>query len=164
MTDNKIKMNIKYFSLGLPSPNRFEKIIRIIFGVVCIAIAVFWFNFNIKALKADGTLWITVVFLLGFGFYQIWSGLGRTIKYIEIGSGLIKIKKNPILPVFEINADEIEKVEIFPFNLIFYLKTQKKIMLRFGASFQETNEKIKDEILRFAESHNFLVVFIEEKL
>ena len=157
-------MDIKYFTLGATATNKFEKIIRIIFGVVCIAISGFWFSFNIKALKADGTLWITVVFLSAFGFYQIWSGLGRAIRYIEIGSGLIKIKKNPFFPVTEIKAVEIEKIEIFPFNLIFYLISQKKIMLRFGASYQETNEKIKDEILIFGESNNIPVEFIEERI
>ncbi|HEY5470882.1 MAG TPA: hypothetical protein VIK07_10190 [Bacteroidales bacterium] len=157
-------MDIKYFTLGATATNRFEKIIRIIFGIVCVAIAAFWFSFNIKALKADGTLWITVIFLSGFGFYQIWSGLGRAIRYIEIGSGLIKLKKNPIFPAIIINADEIEKIEIFPFNLIFYLKSKKKIMLRFGATFQETNEKIKDEILEFAELNNITAEFIEEKI
>jgi hypothetical protein len=157
-------MDIKYFSLGLPAPNKFEKLIRIIFGLVCIAIALFWLNFNIKAVKADRSLWITVVFLLGFGFYQIWSGLGRAIKYIEIGSQLIRIKRNPFFRVVEIEAHEIEKIEIFPFNLIFYLKSTKKTMLRFGASFQDTNEKIKEEILMFGESNNIAVEFIEEKL
>lgn len=159
-----MKMNIKYFTLGATAPNNFEKIIRVIFGIVCIAISAFWFSFNIKALKADGTLWITVLFLSAFGFYQIWSGLGRTIRYIEIGSGLIKLKKNPFFPAIGIRSDDIEKIEVFPFNLIFYLKSQKKIMLRFGASFQETNEKIKDEILLFGESHNIPVEFIEEKI
>lgn len=157
-------MDIKYYTLGGTSTNKFEKIIRIIFGLVCIAISAFWFSFNINALKADGTLWITVIFLSAFGFYQIWSGLGRTIRFIEIGRGLIKLKKNTILPAIDIKADQIERIEVFPFNLIFYLKSQKKIMLRFGASFQETNEKIKDEILIFGEAQNVPVEFIEEKI
>jgi len=157
-------MDIKYYTLGGTSTNKFEKIIRIIFGLVCIAISAFWFSFNINALKADGTLWITVVFLSAFGFYQIWSGLGRTIRFIEIGSGLIRLKKNTILPAINIKADQIERIEVFPFNLIFYLRSQKKIMLRFGASYQETNEKIKDEILIFGESNNIPVEFIEERI
>jgi hypothetical protein len=159
-----MEMNTKYFTLGSGATNNFEKLIRIIFGIVCIAISAFWFSFNIKSLKADGTLWITVIFLFAFGFYQIWSGLGRATRYIEIGTGLIKLKKNQIFPAVGIRADEIEKIEVFPFNLKFYLKSQKKIMLRFGATFQETNETIKDEILIFGESHNIPVEFIEEKI
>ena len=157
-------MEIKYFTLGGSENSRFEKIIRIIFGTVCIAVAVFWLNFNIKALKADGTLWITIVFLSGFGFYQIWSGLGKTTRFIEFGPDYISLKKNPLFPVKVIRADGIEKIELYPFNIIFYLKTKKKIMLRLGATFQETNEKIKDEIILFAESKNIPSEIIDEKI
>jgi hypothetical protein len=154
----------KYYALGTSSINSFEKVIRVIFGIVCIAISAFWFSFNIKTLKADGTLWITLAFLSAFGFYQIWSGLGRAIRYIEFSSGQIKLKKNSILPAIDIKANQIERIDVFPFNLILYLKSQKKMMLRFGASFPETNEKIKDEILRFGETNNIPVEFIEEKI
>ncbi len=157
-------MEIKYFTLGGNENNRFEKIIRIIFGTVCIAVALFWLNFNIKALKADATLWITIVFLSGFGFYQIWSGLGKTTRFIEFGPDYVKLKKNPLLLVTLIKADGIEKLELYPFNIIFYLKTKKKIMLRLGATFQETNEKVKDEIILFAEKVNIPVEIIEEKI
>jgi hypothetical protein len=157
-------MEIKYFTLGGNENNGFEKIIRIIFGTVCVAVAVFWLNFNIKALKADGTLWITIVFLLGFGFYQIWSGLGKTTRFIEFGPDYIRLKKNTIFPAAIIRADGIEKTELYSFNIIFYLKTKKKIMLRFGATFRETNEKIKDEIILYMESNNIPVEIIEEKI
>jgi len=69
-------MEKMYFSLGTSENNRLVKVIQIVFGVVCIAVAIFWLVFNIKSLKADGTLWITIIFLSGFGFYQIWAGLG----------------------------------------------------------------------------------------
>lgn len=157
-------MEIKYFSLGTNENNRLVKIIRILFGVVCIAVAIYWFSFNIKSLKADGTLWITIIFLTGFGFYQIWSGLGRATRFIEIAPGYIRLKKNPILPLVEMSSYEIEKIELFPLNLIFFLKSKKKILLRFGTTYHEINEKIKDEILSFAESNNIPFEFIEEKI
>ena len=157
-------MEIKYFSLSSSENNRLIKIIRIIFGVVCFAVAIFWSIFNIKSLKADGTLWITIVFLSGFGFYQIWAGLGHAISFIEIRSDKIRLKKNVILPAIGIRVEEIEKIELFPFNLIFFLKTGKRIFLRFGTTYHETNEKIKDGILGFAESNKIPLERIEEKL
>ncbi|MFA5819758.1 MAG: hypothetical protein WC854_10855 [Bacteroidales bacterium] len=157
-------MEIKYFSLGTSENNRLVNIIRIVFGVVCIAVAIYWFSFNIKSLKADGTLWITIIFLTGFGFYQIWSGLGRATRFIEIAPDYIRLKKNPILPPLKMSSGEIEKIELFPLNLIFFLKSKKRILLRFGTTYHEINEKIKDEILSFAESNKIPLEIIEEKL
>ena len=153
-----------YFSLGAAENNRLVKIIQVIFGIVCFAVAAFWLSFNIKSLKADRTLWITIVFLSGFGFYQIWSGLGRATRFIEISSEKIRLKKTILLPAIAIASEEIKKIEIFPFNLHIFLKSGKKILLRFGATYQETNEKIKDELLRFAEHNSINTEFVEEKI
>jgi hypothetical protein len=157
-------MEKKYFSLSAAENNRLVKIIQIAFGIVCFAIAAFWLYFNIKSLKADRTLWITVLFLSGFGFYQIWSGLGRAARFIEISSDKIRLKKTIFLPAVLIEAGEVQKIELYPLNIIFLLKSGKKMLLRFGATYQETNEKIKDEILIFAEQNSINAQFVEEKL
>ena len=157
-------MGIKYFSLGPGENTRVVKIIGIIFGIVCIAVAIFWLIFNIRSLKADGTLWITIIFLSGFGFYQIWAGLGRATRFIEIESDRIRLKKNPIFSPIGMHAGEIEKIELFPMNVIFFLKTKKRILLRFGTTYHETNELVKDEILGFAESHKIPLEMIQEEL
>ena len=157
-------MEIKHFSLSTSETNSLVKIITVIFGVVCIAVAIFWLNFNIQSLNTDGTLYITIVFLTGFGFYQIWSGLGRTARYVDMGSDTIRIKKNPILPSVLINVNEIEKIELFPLNVIFFLKSQRRFTLRFGTTYLETSNIIKDEILNFAESNYIHLEIMEEKL
>ena len=99
-------METKYFSLSSDENNRLVKIIQVIFGIVCFAVAIFWLIFNIGSLKADSTLWITILFLSGFGFYQIWSGLGKATRYIKIGTDKIWLKKNIMLPVVELHADK----------------------------------------------------------
>lgn len=109
-------------------------------------------------------LWITIVFLTGFGFYQIWSGLGLATRFIEIASTNIRLKKNSILPTELIEVSDLERVEIFPLNVIFYLKSSKKILLRFGTTYHEVNEKIQDEIIRFSELNNIPFEVIEEEL
>lgn len=157
-------MGKKYFSLGSFENNRLIKIIQIIFGIVCFTVAIFWLIFNIRSLKADGTLWITIIFLSGFGFYQVWAGLGQATRFIEISSDKIRLKKNIMLPAVEILPGEIQKIEVYPFNVIFYLKTKKRILLRFGTTYHETNEKIKDEILSFAELNSINTEIMEEKL
>ena len=157
-------MGKKYFALSAVDSNRLVKIIQIVFGIVCFSVAVFWLIFNIRSLKADATLWITIVFLSGFGFYQVWAGLGMATRFIEISSDKIQLKKSILFPAAKIPAEEIQKIELYPFNLILFLKSKKRLLLRFGATYQETNEKIKDEILSFAALNSIKVEIKEEKL
>jgi hypothetical protein len=157
-------METKYFSLGPIENNRLVKIIQIVFGIACLGVAIFWLIFNIKSLKADRTLWITIIFLSGFGFYMIWSGLGKATRFIEISSDKIRLKKTILFSALDIPESEIQKIEIFPFNLIIFLKTKKRIILRFSTTYYETNEKIKDEILGFAELNSISAEIKEEKI
>ena len=157
-------MEIKYFPLGTIEKKKVVNIIRIAFGVLCILVAAFWISFNSKQLKVDWTLWITIIFLAGFGFYQILSGLGKANTFIEIGPDSIRLKKNSVLPTEKLKADQIERIELFPLNVIFILRSGKKILLRFGTTYQDTNEIIKDEIILFAESKNIPLEIKEEKL
>jgi uncharacterized protein YlzI (FlbEa/FlbD family) len=101
---------------------------------------------------------------MGFGSYQVWAGLGRAASFIEFGQSYIRLKKNAILAPSVMNATEIQRIEMFPLNLIIFLKSGKRIMLRFGTTYYETNEKVKDEMLLFAESNNVPLEIIQEKL
>jgi hypothetical protein len=157
-------MDKKYFPLSSVDNNRVVKIVQVAFGIVCIVVDVFWLIFNIRSMKADGTLWITIIFLSGFGIYQIWAGLGRATRFIEINPDTIRLKKTVIFPAVVIPVSEIQKIEVFPFNLIFFLKTGKKIVLRFSSTYHETNEKVKDEILSFAEVNSINIEIVEEKI
>jgi hypothetical protein len=157
-------MDKKYFPLSSVENNRVVKIVQVAFGFVCIAVAVFWLIFNIRSMKTYGTLWITIIFLSGFGFYQIWAGIGRAIRFIEISSDTIRLKKTAVFPTVVISASEIQKIEVFPFNLIFILKTGGKNVLRFSSTYHETNEKVKEEIFRFAEINFISIENVEEKL
>src|SRR5450631_647685 len=118
-------MEKKYYSLSSVENSKLVKIIQVIFGILCFAVAGYWLYFNLRSLKTDGTLWITIIFLIGFGFYQICSGLGRATRFIEISTDKIRLKKTVLLPFTDFTKEEIEKVEIFPFNLKFYLKSGK---------------------------------------
>lgn len=157
-------MEKKYFLLSSVENNRVIRIIQIVFGIVCLAVAIFWLIFNIRSLKTGGTLWITIIFLSVFGLYQVWSGLGKATRFIEISSDRIRLKKTIILPAVEMSVGDIQKIEIYPFNLIFFLKAKKRLILRFSTTYQETNEKVKDELLVFGELNSIDVEFVEEKI
>jgi hypothetical protein len=143
-------METKYYSLGPSENSTLIKFIRLFFGLVCIAIAIFWMIFNIRSVKADRTLWITILFLSGFGFYQILAGLGRTSRFIQIGSDKIILKKNSLLPLRIIAASEIKKIEVFPLNLIFYFHNGQRTILRFGTAYTDNIDPIKSGIEEFA--------------
>ena len=157
-------METTYYSLGSVENNRFVKILQIVFGLLCIAVAVFWIVHNFKTLGSDTRLWITISFLTLFGLFQIWSGSGNAARYILIGRDNIRLKKNAILPAVNIVSTDIQKIEFFPLSLIFHLKPAKKIILRFGTVYYETNDKIVDKLFSFAETNNIPVEVIEEEL
>ena len=156
-------METKYFALSTVESNRLIKSVQVVFGIVCIAIALFWLYFNIKSIKTDNTSWVTIVFLSCFGFYMIWAGLGKATRFIEISSVKIRLKKTIFFPAVELAAGDIEKIELFPFKVVFFLRS-KKMILRLSSTFYETNAKIMDEIWNFGELNNIEVEEIEEKI
>lgn len=142
------------YSLDIRENNRFTRIIQIIFGAACIGIAGFWFIFNIKAESTDGALWITVIFLSGFGAYQIFSGLGYSSRFIEIAPEKIRLKKYNICTVKEILPAGLEKIESLPLSINFHLKPSGLIRLRFGTTYPEKIEIIRESPEKFADMNN----------
>jgi len=157
-------METRRYSLDTSENNRLIRIIRIVFGILCVIVALFWSRFNFNSLKSDGALWITILLLAAFGVYQIFSGLGKTAKYIEIGAVHLVIRNRSIFSPVRLTNTEIKKIELFPLNIVFFLKSDKRILLRFGTTYFETNEKIISEISSFAERNNIPLEIIEEKL
>jgi hypothetical protein len=108
-------------------------------------------------------LWITVLFLAGFGVYQIWAGAGRAKRFIEVGNEKIVLRKSSLLPREEISASEIKKIEVFPLNLIFYLHNGRKRVLRFGTTYADIIDPVKDAVEQFADLHNISLETIREE-
>ena len=152
------------FPLGNAEDRWFVRGFRIIFGIACIVMAAYWLNFNLRSLKTDWSLWVTIFFLLGFGFYQIWAGLGRAVRYIVVNPEMILMKKYSLRPPVKILPADISKIDIFPLNIYFIMKSGKKLLLRFGTIHYETNEKIVDEIIRFADSNSIPYELNEETI
>ena len=160
----KKQMEDKYFSLEVNRNNRLIKVFQIIFGIICAVLAVIWLILNLDSLMSNGTLWLSVIFLLGFAWYQINSGLGRGDKYIEIGHRTLKFKKNSLLPAQELNSSDIEKIEIYPLSIIFFVKSGKKIILRFGTTFTDVIDPVKNGIKEFCTLNNLKFEFGKEDL
>lgn len=157
-------MQLKYFSLEITENNKLTKVFRFLLGAVCIIVAFFWIFYKVHLLETDNILWVTIIFLLGFGFYQLWAALGLSARFIEIGPEHIRLKKNSLLPAVAMTVSQISSLEIHPLNIIFHLRSQKKINLRLGTTYYEINEQITDSIIAFAEENNVPFEIIEEKI
>jgi len=147
-------MTANYFQLSNSDKNRFVNILKVLLGIACIIIGIYWIIYEINVSENSSSTWITILFLLGFGFYEIWSGLGKAERYIEIGKTFIKFKKNVFLSARYIDVSEIDRIEIFSLKINFHLKKRAKITLRLGTTYIETNEKIIDALVRFAEQNS----------
>ena len=91
-------METKYFSLGPSESSSVIKIIRILFGLVCIAIAIFWMIFNIRSVKCrshtvDNSSFSDRVWIIP-GMGRSWQG---NKIHSEVGNEKIILKKNSIL-------------------------------------------------------------------
>jgi len=157
-------MESNHFSLEVNKSNRFTRIFQIIFGIICAVLALIWLIMNIKTLTTNVSLVLTIVFLLGFAYYLVNSGLGKGEKYIEIGRDSLKFKKNSVLPAIEIRAGDIQKIEIYPLNIVFILKSGKKELLRFGTFFTGVIEPVKTGIESFCETNGIPVEAISENI
>ena len=153
-------MTTNYFQLSSSDKNRFVNVLKLLFGIACIAIGIYWAIYG----ENVGSTWITILFLLGFGFYEIWSGLGKTERYIEIDKAFIRLKKSVFLPVRHIAVFEIDKIKIFPLKIEFHLKKESKIILRFGTTYVDVNEEIVDALIKFAEQNAIDLELQPEKI
>ncbi len=157
-------MEKNYFYLGTSDDNKLIKIIRIAFGIICIAVAVFWVIFNMSYLQNNVTTWVTIIFLSGFGIYQISSGLGYTRVFIEVEADLIRLKNNPVLPVKNIVSADIKNIEVYPLSIFIFVKSGKKIILRFGTTYPDIIDEVRDAMIIFSEKNTISLEIKEEEL
>jgi hypothetical protein len=153
-------MEKKHFQLEAKENSKVTMIFQVIFGIFCIVIGLYWAIFHFSSLNEDPTLWITIAFLAGFGTYQIAAGLGKIKKYITFEEDRIILKKSSFLPKAEMKSTDIEKIDIFPLSICFLTKNKRKKILRFGMSFTDIINPVKDAAADFANLNN---IAIEEK-
>lgn len=157
-------METRYFSLEVNKSNRFARIFQLLFGFICALVAIVWAIVNISTLKSDGALWITIFLLLGFAYFQIISGLGKAEKFIEFSQSSIKLKNSSLFPSRDLSAEGIEKIEAFPLNLVFFLRSGKKVILRFGTTYTDIIDPVRKSIQTFCKGNNIPLEFKTEEL
>jgi hypothetical protein len=74
------------------------------------------------------------------------------------------MKTNSILPVREIHASDIAKTEIYPLCVVFIIKPGKKAKIRFGTTYTDMIDPVKQRIEDFCARNNIETEFRKEEL
>ena len=157
-------MEKKLFFLEPVETSKFARIFQIILGILCIIIAIYWLIYSIQSVKTDTTLWITIAFLTLFGVYQLLAGSGKTKKYISTEPDKIVLKQNAVLPAVELKPGDMDKIELFPLSVHFRIKNKTSIRFRFGLTYPEIIEPVKNEIVEFADLNRIPLEIKDEEL
>lgn len=143
------------------------KIVRgfqLFFGALCIVAAIAWIILYPGSVKSGLSFWISFLFLAAFGIYQVNSGLGRGRRFIVIDETRILFKSIPLLPPREINTDEIERISIFPLNILFVMKNNRNMRVRLGTTNTDVIRPLKDAVAGYADRKNIPVDFEKEDI
>ncbi|HBE41793.1 MAG TPA: hypothetical protein DDW27_11430 [Bacteroidales bacterium] len=157
-------MKENYLSLDPHDQQGIMKILQVIFGIICIAVTLYYIITGIRSDQSRLTVWIGILFLLIFGIYLILSGLGKTKKYFRTRQNSISFKQHSVLPAVSLLASNIERIEIYPLSIKFFIKGRNKFIFRFGISYPEIIDPVKQEVIGFAGSKNIEIEIMDEEI
>jgi len=157
-------MNDSVIYLDDKSEKKSIRNITVIFGFMCILTGGWWAVFLIRYPDNDNSYWAATAFLLLFGLYLIYDGLGYARRYIYREAGSIHIRQNSLLPKKNIEASTIEKIEIRSMDLVFIFKDKQRFRLKLGLKYPDLGQKIKDYIVQFAEETGIELFYKHETI
>ena len=157
-------MKEQYFSLEPQKYSKFVRVLQILLGIACLIVSIIWVIINIRMHSVSMQTFAPIIFIVAFGIYEICAGLEKTSKYIDIKRDSITIKQYSIFPPKIVNAIDLTKIDIYPLSIIFVLKDEKKVKFRFGTSYHEMVEPVKEAIDDFAENISIPVEYFTEKI
>lgn len=144
------------FNIDLHEENKAGKLLRIIFGVACLAAAV-WYMYSIRGtVSSTGSSWIATAFLLFFGLWMIASGLGYTRRYIIVGEDRITLRQEFYRPPVILTSSVLKAMEFKPLTVVFRTTTGS-ISLRLGTYYPERTTTIMVALEEFCKRNNIEV-------
>lgn len=141
-----------YYSIELNENTRVGRSLRILLGVVCLGVTV-WFMYSIRGTAASvTTAWIATGFLLLFGLWLIGSGLGFTERYIRIGEERIVLRQDFYKPPVVLTSQKLRAVEFRPVVIEFFTDN-KNVRLRLGTYYPDRSAEIMEAVEEFCILH-----------
>jgi hypothetical protein len=147
---------IKY-SIELHENANTGKTLRILLGVACLAVSV-WFMYSIRGTAASvGTSWLATGFLLLFGIWMIATGLGYTERYITVGDDRIVLRQYFYRKPVTFSPSTLRAVEFRPVVIEFLTETGKRT-LRMGTTYPDRTASIMEAVKQFCNRHGIEVI------
>lgn len=133
------------------------KTMRLLMGLACLAVSV-WFMYSIRGTAASvGTSWIASGFLLMFGLWMIATGLGYTERYITVGDDRIVLRQYFYRKPVTFAPSTLKAVEFRPVVIDFITETGKTT-LRMGTTYPERTSSIMEAVKQFCHRHDIEVI------
>lgn len=148
-----------YLSLDEKPEKGFVSILMVVFGFLCLITSGWWAAFLLKSPDAQNSFWLATSFLLLFGLYQIYAGLGFARRYIKIDGGKITVRQNSFLTPRDFEANLISNITIRSADILIKYESNKSFKLKLGIRYPDLGENIKTEIISYAERNNIEALY-----
>lgn len=146
-------MENKYFSLDERPEKGIVSVLMVIFGLLCLGTSGWWGYFLFISADKQNIYWVATIFLLIFGAYQIYAGLGYARRYIKIEGSKLTIRQNSFTTPKVFEAGLLASIVIRSADIIFNYDHDRTFKLRLGIRYPDLGEKLKSEIEAYASTN-----------
>jgi len=157
-------MSEEYIALGEKENKLAVRIIIIIFGLLCIFTAGWWIVFLLRYPDNEKIFWAGSIFLLLFGLFQLYSGLGYARRYVKRENNNISIRQSSLLPSRRLSSADIKKLEVRSYDMVLHLNDSSRIRIKLGLRYPDLGQKVRDFIIEFAEINNIEIFYKNDAL
>ncbi len=156
-------MEEKKISLDIHENTKVSRLFQLLFGIVCLVIAVMLLINLIKTGNHSTTSIIVVAFLFLFGIWELLASAGITVRYIAVTKEKIILKDKYIVPARDIAVGEIKEVEFKPLSFTIYLTDGTDVRVRLGNYYSDRSIEVLETIEHFSRQNSIAVKGIDEK-
>ncbi len=142
-------METRRFNLDLSDNNSVSRILKSIFGIICITIAIILSLMIHRSGESTWSTWVAIVFLFLFGVWLVLKVTGLTDRYVIISENEIILKDKFYSPALVIKATDLKKTGFGQLKISFFLSMEKEIALRLGTYYRDNSLKIMEAVEEF---------------
>lgn len=142
-------MEIRRFNLDLAENDSVSRILKSIFGIICIAVALILSLMIYRSGESTWSTWVAIVFLFLFGVWLLLKATGLTDRYVIITESEIILKDKFYSPALVIKASDLTKTGFGHLKISFFLSGGKVIALRLGTYYRDNSLKLMEAVEEF---------------
>ena len=157
-------MKYEYIRLDDKPDKKFVSFFLVIFGFLCILTSGWWALFLVRVPEYENIFWPGTIFLLLFGLFQVYSGLGFAKRYLIIEETCLTIRQNSLLQAKKLTKNSISKMEIRSMDIKFYLNNSNIFRFRLGLKYPDLGESVKTRIIAWSEENNVDLFYKYDKI